>query len=248
MFRFKQFTILQDRSAMKVGTDGILLGAWVRLSAFGESPKILDIGTGTGLLALMLAQRSSDKKMADRVGADFEIDAIELDTAAAEQAAENVKNSAWCNHIKVECTAIQHFIPVKKYDIIISNPPYFVASLGAKTNERHTARHTDSLSYDDFLAAAKRLLTPTGSLFLILPYKEAQLFLAKAEKMGLDCTLKTTVFGRNTKPPERCLLELQFRAFIIKNNLQYTENELIIYAEGNTYTADYKALTEAFYL
>lgn len=245
-FRFKQFTIAQDRCAMKIGTDGVILGASVPLESIAAplcaKPKILDIGTGTGLLALMVAQRLT------AIGVtDFEIEAIEIEPEAAAQAAENAKNSPWSAHIKVINAAVQDFENSAQYDIILSNPPYFNDSLAAKTTARQTARHTNSLTYDDFLTATARLLSPKGRLVLILPYLESTLFLAKANKLGLECSHKTTVFGRVGKPPERCILVLEYISNC-NNTTQKTENELLIYAEGQHYTEAYRVLTQDFYL
>jgi tRNA1Val (adenine37-N6)-methyltransferase len=243
MFRFKQFTIQQDRAAMKIGTDSVLLGAWADIAGLGATPTVLDIGTGTGVLALMLAQR-----LAAQASTNFEIDAVEIDKNAAQEATENAANSPWAAHIQVFNTAIQAFQPQKKYDVIISNPPYFNDSLGAKINvkttERRIARHTDALNYDDFLAAAERLLLPKGSIFLILPAPETDTFLAKAIQKGFVCNTKTVVFGRVNKPPERCLLALSYPS----ENSTKNHETLVIYGEGQGYTDAYKALTKNFYL
>jgi tRNA1Val (adenine37-N6)-methyltransferase len=249
-FRFKQFTIEQDHCAMKIGTDGVLLGASIPLDAIHNGlcakPKILDIGTGTGLLALMIAQRLTAINSAN-YQIDFEIDAIEIEPEAAKQAAENVANSLWATHINVVHSAIQTFENTTQYDIIISNPPYFNRSLATKTTARQTARHTDSLSYDDFLTAVQRFLLPKGKLCLILPYPESALFLAKASLFNLKCSHKTIVFGRANKPPERCILVL---AYISNENAhtQLIEKELIIYESAQAYTVAYCALTQNFYL
>ena len=148
MFRFKQFTIHQDACAMKVGTDGVLLGVLADVTA---ATHLLDIGTGTGLVALMLAQRNPS----------MSIDAIEIDSKAAKQAAENVAQSPW-PQIRVHCAALQTYTANQPYNLIVSNPPYFVNSLKAPKAARTTARHTDSLSFNELVEGVDRLLSPAG--------------------------------------------------------------------------------------
>ncbi|MEE0972800.1 MAG: methyltransferase, partial [Paludibacteraceae bacterium] len=155
-FRFKQFTVYQDRCAMKVGTDGVLLGV---LADVSKATRILDIGTGTGLIALMLAQRQKDAH----------VDAIEIDEQAAQQAQENIAQSPFC-YIHVHTTALQAYNSTQPYDLIVSNPPYFVDSLKAPNAARNLARHTDSLSFADLLQGAERLLHNDGCFWVILPH------------------------------------------------------------------------------
>ena len=155
-FRFKKFTIEQDRCAMKVGTDGVLLGAWAEIAS---AERILDIGTGTGLIALMCAQRNELAQ----------IHAIEIDSAAAEQAGENILNSQFSERIELQQVALQEFNPSKEYDAIICNPPFFNSGTNSPVAERNQARHTISLSISDLLLHASRLISESGRLHLILP-------------------------------------------------------------------------------
>jgi len=181
-FTFKQFKVEHDRCAMKVSTDGILLGAWANLS---DAKSLLDIGTGTGLLALMCQQRSND----------LAITAVEVDEAAYNQALQNSANSPWPN-INVVHTTIQVFEYTQPFDVVISNPPYFNQSLKGQSGTRNTARHTDGLSFEDLINAFKRL-SHSGSRFsLILPSIEGALFIKLATQRGLylnaHCQVKTT--------------------------------------------------------
>ncbi|MGB3508307.1 MAG: methyltransferase [Microcoleaceae cyanobacterium] len=229
-FRFKQFTILQDRCAMKVGTDGTLLGAWVDI--YGAE-KILDIGTGTGLIALMLAQRSF-----------AEIDAVEIDTDSSIQAGENVQRSPWSDRIKIDNYSIQKYADIcqKRYDLIVSNPPFFENASKAAKKARTVARHTDFLSQADLLQAAVQLLSETGRLAVIYPVEQAEYFQAKAESLGLFCYRKMYVKPMPKIPTKRILMELS------KNKLPLRENTLIIEAKQYVYTPEFIILIKDFYL
>lgn len=155
-FKFKQFTVYQDRCAMKVGTDGTLLGAWTDVT---KSRTILDIGTGTGLIALMLAQRSLTTQ----------ITAIDIDIDSVMQAESNVALSPWCDRVKVFCSSLQDFNG-SGYDTIVSNPPYFVNSLKCPNGHRTLARHTASLSYKDLFDGVTRMLSDDGEFSVIIPF------------------------------------------------------------------------------
>ncbi len=229
-FRFKQFTILQDRCAMKVGTDGTLLGAWVDISG---AEKILDIGTGTGLIALMLAQRSL-----------AEIDAVEIDTDSSIQARENIELSPWSDRIKVKNYSIQKYADIcqKRYDLIVSNPPFFENASKAAKKARTVARHTDFLSQADLLQAAVQLLSETGIFAVIYPVEQAENFQTKAEYLGLFCQRKLYVKPMAEIPTKRILMELS------KNQLLYQENTLIIEVKQYVYTAEFITLIKDFYL
>ncbi|MCP4520438.1 MAG: methyltransferase [Cytophagales bacterium] len=230
-FRFKQFEIYHDQCAMKVGTDGVLLGAWAN---HNEANKILDIGTGTGLIAIMLGQRCKTAQL---------IEGVEIDSDAYHQALENVENSPWKEKIKIHHSKIQEFAPNHKYDLIVSNPPFFLAGTQAKTQQRHQARHTQTLSFDDLLKSVKKLLAEEGKFSVVLPYQEGLSFIEKAKTHQLFCTRKTAVRSKHDKPLERLLLQFENK-FI---NLE--ENELVIqYEQRNDYTEDYIALTQDFYI
>jgi len=194
-FQFKQFSIADDRCAMKIGTDGVLLGAWVNIRG---AKTILDIGTGSGLIALMLAQRTDSTT---------KIDAVEIGEDDAVQAKENSSNSPWAEKIKIHLCAIQDFHADYQYDLIVSNPPYFINSLTPPSAKRKVARHTSSLSYEELLTSAARLLSSYGRLAVILPLKEGNAFLSLAQFHGLYCDRQLAFFSRDEKPQERWLFE-----------------------------------------
>ena len=163
-FRFKQFTIQQDKAAMKVTTDGCLFGAWVAKKMAehtGTSLRLLDIGTGTGLLSLMIAQKNPD----------CSIDAVEIDNNAYEQANENIISSPWKENIRVVQADIKSFEPGKKYDTIFCNPPFYENELKAEDEKRNVAHHDGGLSFNELFAIIKQRLTPEGHFYLLLPYK-----------------------------------------------------------------------------
>jgi len=216
---------------MKVGTDGVLLGAWANLH---NAQSILDIGTGTGLIALMMAQRSP-----------AHVDAIELESSAFQQAQENIARSRWNNRIQIFHDTFQNFAAQSNtgYDLIITNPPYFVNSYQNTDEKRLHARHDQSLSYEDILQGTNKLLTPDGNFHLILPYSESSRFIETAREIGLYCVRKTYVRPRPDKPPKRLLMEFS------RKKKPLTETYLVI--ENNKrhhYTEDYRALTKSFYL
>ncbi len=230
-FRFKQFTVEQERCAMKVGTDGVLLGAWVSIPA--ATARVLDIGTGTGLIALMAAQRAP---MAY-------VDAVEIESEAAEQAKENVKNSPWSNRVAVFETAVQEFAPQYSYDIIVSNPPYFIRSLKNESLKKSIARHNDMLPLGELAASVKRLLAADGIFAAILPYEEANLFIAEAAGEGLFLQRRLDVRGRKAKPVKRVLME-----FARKPAERVDEKEMYLENEDNSRSRAYSLLTADFYL
>ncbi len=230
-FTFKQFTVRQERCAMKVGTDGVLLGAWAYLDG---CRRILDIGTGTGVIALMCAQRAIP---------DVLIDAIEIDAVAAAQAADNVTASPFSGRVRVHCTALQHFRPDAPYDHILCNPPYFTAALKSPDSRRSTARHNDSLPFSDLTAAAARMLTPDGTLSVILPTAEADTFTPVARANGLHPARRTLVHPTPSSGPKRALL-----AFRRGETPEPETLSLTIELAPGTYSPEYIALTRDFYL
>lgn len=230
-FKFKQFTVYQDKCAMKVGTDGVLLGAWVDCE---KAKNILDIGTGTGLIALMLAQRSNAI-----------IDAIEIDQKACEQAIENVDKSPWKSRINVINKSLQEFSKQEDYafDVIVTNPPYFQNSLFAPDESRTNARHNSSMEYEDIIKVANKFLSEDGSLNLILPYLEGNMFILKAAENNLFCVRQTKVLPNPGKQPKRLLLEFK------KIKMPLVEQEIIIeLSKRHEYSEAYKNLTKDFYL
>ena len=229
LFRFKNFSVDHSRSAMKVGTDGVLLGAWADTT---DARSILDIGTGSGVIALMLAQRTKD---------DAEIDAVEIEAEDAAQAIENVSTSPWPGKIIVHLSSIQSFATSKKYDLIVSNPPFFTNSFHPPDPRRIQVRHTTSLSYKDLLDAVQRLLHETGKFTIILPAAEGKTFVDLACVTQLHVSRKTLFRGRASKPPERWLLEFT------RKSSSLDENELVMY-DGEEWSAPYRRLTKDFYL
>jgi tRNA1Val (adenine37-N6)-methyltransferase len=229
-FQFKQFTVAQGSATHKVGTDGVLLGAWVNV----ENVKyILDIGTGTGLIALMLAQRTND---------DAVIEAIEIQENDVQQARLNFANSPWRKRLVVHREAVQNFYSDIKFDLIVSNPPYFINSALPPTAERAAVRHTHALSFDELLDAVARLLNPSGKFAVILPYQEGQHFKNLSGLKGLHCIRECEFRARTEKPIERVLMEFSFQqSFKLKE-------ELVLYKKDEVWSDEYKALTREFYL
>jgi tRNA1Val (adenine37-N6)-methyltransferase len=228
-FQFKQFSIVQKNSAMKVGTDGVLLGAWSPLT----NGKVLDIGTGTGLIALMLAQRNSESS----------VDAIEIDKRAYNEAQLNFNNSPWSERIYAHCCPIQQFTPEYQYDLIVSNPPFFRDSTKAPNLTRSNVRHTDLLDYAALSNAVLRLLKPDGTFSLILPTIEAEAFITLCQEKGLYLFNKISVKPTPSKAPKRTLMSFCFNQQTVQNE------ELIIETERrHQYTKDYISLTQDFYL
>ncbi len=230
-FRFKQFVIYQDRCAMKVGTDGVLLGAW---TACEQAKTILDIGAGTGLISLMLAQRSS-----------AQIDAVEIDEEAVLQAQENVQASPWVDRVKVFTSSVQDFVKesARKYDLIVSNPPYFHNSQKSPKHARTKARHTDELPFGDLLESAKQLLEVDGRLEVVLPVEEGEIFITKAIELGFFCAKRINVIPKPNANPKRLLLSFALQEVVCE------EGSLMIETETrHQYSDEFKAMTKEFYL
>ena len=229
-FTFKQFYIDHSRCAMKVGTDGTLLGAWAEVPAEG---RILDIGTGTGLIAIMAAQRTSSAR----------ITAIDIDSACIEQARENVAATEWHERIEVTHSSLQEFASAEPFDVIISNPPYFVDSLLSPDAARTTARHTETLSFTDLVQGVERLLAPEGRFALILPPAEMAQFLTAA-RGRLYVERRCEVWTTPRSGVRRIMAELSFTP-----NASPQSEKLIIEDSGpQGYSEEYKRLTRDFYL
>lgn len=229
-FHFKQFSIRHERSTMKVGTDGVLLGAWTNIE---HAVHLLDIGAGSGLIALMLAQRTSKEAL---------IDAVEIEDQDAQQAEENVAQSPWPEKIRIHKMAIQDFSSHKQYDVIVSNPPYFSNSHEPPDKRRHQTRHTVLLSFTDLLVSVQRLLKPDGRFNVVLPYTEGLHFITLASNYGLHCSRQWSFRTRAEKPIERWLLE-----FTTHDTLSET-GAVLLYKEKDEWSDSYKALTKDFYL
>ena len=227
-FDFKQFRVKQDKTAFKTGTDGVMLGAWADASS---AARVLDIGTGSGLIALMIAQRK-----------DALIVGIEPDIPSYEQARENVENSPWRERVKIVNTKLQDYSPGYKFDLLVSNPPFFRQSLTGKDQRRARARHDYDLSGAELVKGVSRLLAPGGKFCLILPYAEAAIFIAEAAESGLFCNKIIRVKPLPSSPVKRMLME--FAAD--KGGLN--QSFLTIERERHRYTDEYKELTADYYL
>ncbi|QEE49092.1 methyltransferase [Flavobacterium alkalisoli] len=233
MFQFKQFTIQQDKCAMKVGTDGVLLGAWTPV--VNNPFSILDIGAGTGLIALMLAQRSHAEQ----------IDAIEIDDDAYEQAVENFEESPWSDRLFCYHAGLDEFVEEmedEEYDIIVSNPPFYTENYSSGNEQRDKARFTESLPFKELIEAAAMLLSENGIFSVIIPFKEEEKFKAIAAEFGLYPAKITRVKGTPETEIKRSLL-----AFI-RQQTETVIDELTIETARHQYTSEYTALTKDFYL
>jgi tRNA1Val (adenine37-N6)-methyltransferase len=233
MFQFKQFSVEQDRTAMKIGTDGVLLGAWTPIN---NNPfSILDVGTGTGIIALMLAQRSAAEQ----------IDALEIDEDAYEQATDNFENSPWNDRLFCFHAGLDEFVeePEDEYDIIVSNPPFYSEDFKSNNEQRDLARFQDAMPFEQLIEAAALLLSEKGVFSVIIPFKEESTFLALAHKQELYPLKITRVKGTPTSETKRSLL-----AFSRNCNADSTVEELIIETERHCYTPEYITLTKDFYL
>ncbi|WP_350284646.1 methyltransferase [uncultured Croceitalea sp.] len=231
-FRFKQFTIHQDRCAMKVGTDGVLLGAWASLEHHPNT--VLDIGAGTGVIALQLAQRSHAEV----------IDAIELDEDAYEQCVENFEASDWGDRLFCYHASVQEFAEEmdETYDLIVSNPPFYVEDVSSGNSARDRARQANTMPFEVLLASAVKLLGDDGEFAVIVPFKEEAHITQLAKTFGLFPKLITRVKGNSAAQIKRSLLQFSFRS------QEAITTALTIETERHQYTAEYQALTKDFYL
>lgn len=230
-FTFKQFHIDHSRCAMKVGTDGTLLGAWATMPANG---RILDIGTGTGLIAIMAAQRTSEAK----------ITAIDIDEDCVLQAQENIAASPWPDRIEVIHSALQEFDASEKFDVIISNPPYFIDSQLSPDAARCTARHTTTLPFNELVTGVRRLLADGGHFALILPPTEMERFRSAARGV-MFVVRECHVWSTPTSGVRRIMAEFQ-----AEPPAEFTVVEKIVIEEKgrHEYSEEYRTLTRDFYL
>lgn len=231
-FQFKQFRIIQERSAMKVGMDGVLLGAWVDVAKTG---RILDIGTGTGVIALMMAQKNNLAQ----------IDAIEIDQEAFQEACLNIQQSAWSDRINTELCSFQEFAEQIncKYDLIVSNPPFFTNGVKAPVENRAQARHSDSLPLDVLISVAAELLRGNGRIALVLPVESLQEITKLADLNKLYISRLCRVKPNPAKPVFRILIELTNSECAIQES-----GLMIEFEKHHDYTPEYKELTRDFYL
>jgi tRNA1Val (adenine37-N6)-methyltransferase len=231
-FEFKKFKIKQDKCAMRVSTDAVLLGAWVVPNG---SAQILDIGTGTGVIALMLAQKSNAK-----------ITAIDIDKNSTEQAALNIAESIYKDTVVVRHLSFQELVKTCdfKFNLIVTNPPYFIDSLKSSTDTRTIARHNHSLSFDDLISGVKKLLDEKGKFCLILPKNEAIIFREKAESKGLYLSKLLRIRTRKERDSEkRHLMQFEFK------ESEFSESTLVIEEDSHrNYTSEYKELTRDYYI
>ena len=234
-FYFKEFTIDQDKTAMKVGTDAVLLGAWCSLETNPDT--ILDVGSGTGLISLMMAQRSDAET----------IDAVEIDAAAYEQTVGNFEQSDWADRLFCYHSSFQDFSKemnedAVEYDLIISNPPFYTDAFETKDSSRNSARFTTALSFEDLLNGVSKLLSDRGVFTTIIPFKETVAFVKLAAKNNLFLNRICSVRGTATTKVKRSLLEFCF------DQKELVETSLTIEISRHVYTQEYINLTKDFYL
>lgn len=242
-FQLKQFTVNQDRCAMKIGTDAVLLGAWCPID---NNPfSILDIGAGTGILSLMLAQRSNAEHSSLKGEQAQQIDAIEIDEDAFEQCVENFESSPWSDRLFCYHAGLDEFVeePEDVYDIIISNPPFYSEDYKTESEQRDLARFQDALPFEDLVEAASILLSENGIFSVIIPYKEETKFIGLAKECNLFPFKITRVKGTQTTEIKRSLV-----AFSFTKKEKIESDELVIETSRHQYTDDYIALTKDFYL
>lgn len=234
-FRFKEFTVHQDQTAMKVGTDGVLLGAWCSVDEYPDT--ILDVGSGTGIIALMLAQRSDA----------MTVDAVEVDENAYEQSVENFEQSDWGDRLYCYNANFREFADEiadeeETYDLIVSNPPFYSDDFETEDVARNKARFTSSMSFDDLIEGVSKILSSDGKFATIMPFKEEESFVNLAKSKHLFLNKVCHVQGNPTSEIKRSLLEFSFHPSEIK------KEHLIIEIERHQYTKEYINLTKDFYL
>ena len=233
VFQFKQFSVNQDQTAMKIGTDGVLLGAWTPIE---NNPKaILDIGTGTGIIALMLAQRSNAEQ----------IDALEIDESAYEQAVENFESSPWSDRLFCFHAGLDEFVeePEDEYDLIVSNPPFFSEDFRSENEQRDLARFQEAMPFEEIVEAADLLLSENGIFSVIIPFHEEDRFIELCAEVELFPIKVTRVKGASNTKIIRSLLAFKRYELAV-----LTSDELVIEISRHEYTPEYIALTKDFYL
>ena len=228
-FRFKQFEVRQGKCAMKVNTDGVLLGAWCDVR---DAERILDIGTGTGVIALMMAQKNVTAY----------IDAIDIDEGAYLQARDNFEISAWRERLNAHHLSLQEYGAREKYDVIISNPPYFIDDMKTGNDRRNVAKHTVALSYEELLYSTARLMNAGGKAFVVLPIFNLAVFKTIAREHALFITELTEVTAVEGKSPYLLLIQLE------KTEKNILRSQLTIQDVSGNFSDAYKKLTREFYL
>ena len=230
-FFFKRFALFHHRSTMKIGTDAILLGRWVEVD---ENDEVLDIGTGCGLLPLMLAQKGIKSA-----------DAVEIDRDSFEEAAQNFINSAWKSRLFAINDDVKHYAEhcTKKYDLVVSNPPFFFGDNIPEKEKKGLARHTNTLSYNDLLVAVKKLLKPEGRFALVLPALESLTFLKDAENQGFYLEKEMKIVPIEGKEPNRINMQL------VVNQVDAVKSETFILRHpDHSFTKEYKEFLKDYYL
>ena len=229
-FHFKSFSLHHHRSTMKVGTDAVLLGIWADLNGVKT---VLDVGAGCGIISLLLASRTS-----------LFVDAVELDHESSEEASRNFEDSPYSDRLKIFQSDINDFVPPgnKKYDLIVSNPPFFINDLHSKNPKKRMARHAQKLSYEQLLQDSKKLLNPEGKISVVLPYRESRLFLQMAISEGFFVEKKMLIFPVAGKEPNRINILLSQRSAG-----ELTEKFIIRDEDGN-FTRQYVDFVKDYYL
>ena len=227
VFKFKKFSIIQEKSAMKVGTDGVLLGCWISCE---KANNILDIGCGTGLITLMLGQRSLNSNV---IG-------IEIDKIASQEAQLNSSNSDWEERIEIKHTSLQQFTPQLNFDLIVSNPPFFPQNKSQQS--RDIARHANTLSFEELIGNAAKLLAEKGIFSVVIPKNSEEYFCKIAAVHNLYCNRVCYIKGNETSQVKRVMMEFSFI-----NTIVLTEH-LTIETSRHNYTSKYIQLCKGFYL
>lgn len=255
IFRFRKFEVRNERSAMKVNTDGVLLGALMHIG--GNERRLLDIGTGTGTIALMAAQRLSeaesepandgktqgpDKTTSTPEG--FTIDAIDIDAPSAEEAAQNFASSPWSEHLHAHNCALYGFRPKEKYDLIFSNPPFFTETLHSPSERKALSRHADALPLEEIISFAAENLSSLGRLALILPASREKETAGLASLNGLHVLRTIEIHGSDRKPAYRVIMEISRRA---GQNIEPLRERVTINMNGK-YSEQYLKLVSDFLL
>ena len=234
-FQFKEFTVQQDKTAMKIGTDGVLLGAWCSVDNYPDA--VLDIGSGTGIISLMLAQRSDA----------MTIDAVEIDENAYEQTVENFEQSDWADRLYCYNATFSEFATEieeeeERYDLIVSNPPFYTDDFKSEDSARNKARFTTSLSFKDLIFGVSKILSLNGIFSVIIHFKEEEIFIKLAKENKLFLNRVCRVQGNKSSEIKRSLLEFSFHQKELK------EEQLTIEISRHQYTKEYIELTKDFYL
>jgi len=231
-FRFKKFEVDHDNCCMKVNTDGVLLGAWVDIQ---KDDSVLDIGTGSGVIALMIAQRAALK-----------IDAVEIDSDSAQQAGENFRKSSWSKKLSVFHDSFQKFYKnanFQLYDHIVTNPPFFADGIKPQSQKRFSARSSENLSIEELLFGVNKIIAPNGTFSAVYPPNEGEILIEKAESYGFKLKRKCNIIGKIGKGEVRVLLSLQ-KGF--SGNIDISS--LTVRSGDNSFTKEYEFFTNDYYL